>query len=96
MEETLEEAAVRELKEETGFEKIELRQLRAFSAIDRDPRGRNISVAFYGFATGDIIIKGQDDASDARWFPVSSIPALAFDHNEVLKTALNAIKFTDF
>ena len=92
MEETLEEAIVRELEEETGLKNIELRQLHAFSEIHRDPRGRNISINFWGIADGtNTKVTGGDDAADARWFPVDQMPELAFDHKKVVKMALSKI-----
>ena len=93
MEETLEEAIIRELKEETGLKGIKLEQLHAFSEIHRDPRGRNISINFYGMADfKNTDVKGGDDASDARWFPVDQIPELAFDHIKVVEMALKKIQ----
>ena len=90
MDETIENTAIRELKEETGLSKVELKQFHAFSAIGRDPRGRTVSVVFYGFTDSDNCkIKGDDDARDAKWFSINNIPELAFDHNEIIEMALN-------
>jgi 8-oxo-dGTP diphosphatase len=92
MEETLEEAIVRELEEETGLKVVELTQLHAYSEIHRDPRGRNISITFFGLAGSDnTSIKAGDDAADARWFPIDQMPELAFDHKKVVKLALSKI-----
>jgi 8-oxo-dGTP diphosphatase len=89
MEETLEEAIVRELEEETGLKSVELKQLHAYSEIHRDPRGRNISITFFGLAGSDnLSVKAGDDAADARWFPVDKMPELAFDHIKVVEMAL--------
>ena len=89
MDETLEEGVVRELEEETGLTGIKLEQLHAFSTVDRDPRGRTIGVAFWGFTTKEnSTVKGGDDASEAKWFSVNSMPALAFDHREIFEMAL--------
>ena len=92
MDETLEEAVVRELKEETGLKNVDLKQLFAFSAINRDPRGRTISVIFFGFVDIDnsTVIAG-DDARDAQWFDANEFPHLAFDHNKVVEMALRRI-----
>ncbi|MBC8487766.1 MAG: NUDIX hydrolase [Bacteroidetes bacterium] len=92
MDETLEEAVVRELKEETGLKNVDLKQLHAFSTIDRDPRGRTISVIFFGFVDmeNSTVIAG-DDARDARWFDANEFPHLAFDHNKVVEMALRRI-----
>jgi 8-oxo-dGTP diphosphatase len=93
MEETLEEAIIRELEEETGLKGIELNQLHAYSEIHRDPRGRNISITFYGLASSDNpSVKAGDDATDARWFPVDQMPELAFDHEKVIELALQKIQ----
>jgi len=92
MDETLEEAVVRELEEETGLKNVDLKQLHAFSAIDRDPRGRTISVIFFGFVDIDnsTLIAG-DDARDARWFYANELPYLAFDHNKIVEMALRRV-----
>lgn len=92
MDETVEEAVVRELEEETGLSNVELKQLHTFSAIGRDPRGRNISVNFYGIIEmKNSSVKAGDDAGDARWFSLENLPKLAFDHNVVVDMALKRI-----
>jgi 8-oxo-dGTP diphosphatase len=92
MDETLEHAAARELKEETGLEGIDLEQLHAFSSIHRDPRARTIGIAFYGFLEdNDKEAIGGDDAAEAHWFDINDIPPLAFDHAEILRKALEKI-----
>jgi len=93
MDETLEEGAARELFEETGLQNIPLEQFQAFSRVDRDPRGRTVSVAFIGFAEIQIVHpRAGDDAARVKWFPVSEVPALAFDHAEMLSLALRKLK----
>lgn len=83
--ETLEHAASRELEEEAGLKGIELKQFHAYSAIDRDPRHRTVSVVFYGFVEKKSKrIKAGDDARNAEWFSINNIPKLAFDHNIIL------------
>jgi 8-oxo-dGTP diphosphatase len=92
MEETLEEAITRELEEETGLKGVELTQLHAFSELHRDPRGRNISISFWGIAgSQNTDVKGGDDAAEARWFPVDQLPELAFDHIQVIKMAMKRL-----
>lgn len=92
MDETVEQAIMRELEEETGLKIHELKQLHTFSAIGRDPRGRTVSVIFYGI-TGmeNSAVKGGDDAADAQWFDVGNIPQLAFDHRKAVEMALSEI-----
>lgn len=92
MDETLEDAAARELEEETGLVGVKLTQLHSFSTLDRDPRGRNIGVAFFGITSNENSeVTGNDDASDAKWFNVEQLPKLAFDHLDMLKMALKKI-----
>jgi len=86
MNETLEEAIARELEEETGLRNVSLEQLHAFSAIARDPRGRTVTVAFYGLAgEGTTRLQAGDDARAAQWFPLDNIPPLAFDHQQMVR-----------
>ena len=92
VDEELETGAKRELKEETGLHIQRLTQLRAFGELGRDPRGRTISVAFYGYAEGDTTVKASDDAKGAQWFPVSELPKLAFDHAKIIEDVLKALK----
>ena len=92
MDETVEEAIVRELEEETGLKMKNLQQLYTFSAIGRDPRGRSVSVSFYGLAEmNNSAIKGADDANDARWFNIDQLPKLAFDHINAVNLAITKI-----
>ena len=88
VEETLDGAARRELAEETGLKDIYLEQLYTFGAVERDPRERVVTVAYYALVN----LEGHDvqantDARNAAWFPVSDLPELAFDHQEILDTA---------
>lgn len=93
IDESLEDAARRELKEETGLENIFLEQLYTFGDPDRDPRERVITVAYYALVNLiDHDLRAASDASDARWFPVESPPRLAFDHAKILETALARLK----
>src|SRR6266487_2302397 len=89
VDETLEEAARRELEEEAGLKDVFLEQLYTFGAVNRDPRERVVSVAYYALvklAAHDT--KAATDAADARWFPISKVPKLAFDHTDIFATAL--------
>lgn len=88
IDETLEQCAIRELKEETNITADCLWEVGAFSKIDRDPRGRTITVAYYGFADKTTNIKALDDAAAIAWHKISKLPPLAFDHQEVLTKAL--------
>lgn len=91
MDETIEACAARELQEETGLTGLALQQFGVFSAPGRDPRGRVVSVAFYAFApAGQPEAVAGDDAADARWFALSALPLLAFDHAEMLRRACAA------
>jgi 8-oxo-dGTP diphosphatase len=85
MDEPLETACMRELEEETGIRIAELKQFKAFGAVDRDPRHRTISVIFYAFTEDEIIALAGDDAAKAQWFPIDQLPNLAFDHQLILE-----------
>jgi 8-oxo-dGTP diphosphatase len=87
MDETVEAAARRELLEETGLEQIHLEELGTFSRVDRDPRERVISIAFVALLRGVPEVMRGSDAADARFFRVDEVPALAFDHEEILRAA---------
>lgn len=91
MDETVEEGARRELLEETSFVPGVLEQFHTFSKVDRDPRERVLSVAFYALAKF-AEVRGGDDAVDARWFPVNQLPQLAFDHAEIFQMALERLR----
>jgi 8-oxo-dGTP diphosphatase len=87
--ETLEQAALRELREETGISLARAEQLGAFDGIDRDPRERVISFAHLA-RVDDVthhVPRAADDASEAAWHPLSALPALAFDHREIIARA---------
>src|SRR6266496_6616036 len=93
VDETIDEAARRELAEEAGLKDVFLEQLYTFGAVNRDPRERVVSVAYYALvklAAHDT--KAATDAADARWFPISKVPKLAFDHTDIFATALARLK----
>lgn len=80
--------ALRELQEETGLTGIELHELGTASRKGRDPRGRTITVAFVGLVDpAKVHPQGGDDAKEARWFALESLPPLAFDHEEIMERA---------
>jgi 8-oxo-dGTP diphosphatase len=85
MDEKLVDSAIRELEEETGLKNIELKQFRTYGDLGRDPRGRNISVAFYGICSSPLDAKAGDDACDEKWFELDDLPEMAFDHGTILK-----------
>ena len=91
MDETAEQCALRELVEETGLELTQMKQLGVFSDIDRDPRERVVSVAFYALAKSSEV-RGGDDAAIAQWFAIDDVPHLAFDHDYILRQAMRKIK----
>lgn len=88
MDETTEQCAIRELKEETGLIVSDLQEIGAYSKVDRDPRGRTITVAYLLITDTPVEVKGQDDAVKAEWFPVSDLPELAFDHADIMQDAI--------
>lgn len=88
MEETAEECAVRELKEETGLTVTRIQQIGAYSKVDRDPRGRTVSIAYLAIVDAPTAVSGMDDAAKAAWFPLSSLPDLAFDHQDIMADAI--------
>ena len=91
--ETLEAAASRELREETGIADVFLEQLYTFGDPKRDPRGWVVSVAYYALVSPDKhTIHAATDARQARWFPVASLPRLAFDHASILGKALERVR----
>ncbi len=91
--ESLEQAALRELREETGITDVFLEQLYTFGDPGRDPRGWVVSVAYYALVSPEKhSISATTDARQARWFPVAALPRLAFDHDEILKVAIDRIR----
>lgn len=93
VEETLDDAARRELLEETGLREVFLEQLYTFGSVKRDPRERVVSVAYYALTKpADHTTAASTDAAEAKWFPVSAVPTLAFDHADILSTALTRLR----
>ena len=94
MDEELEDAAARELTEETGLKGIILEQMRTFGTVGRDPRGRQITVVFMGLTDDkNANLQAGDDASEAKWFDIDNLPQnMAFDHDEVAKFAIKKVR----
>lgn len=89
--ETAEDGAIRELKEETGLSKISIEQLHTYTDPYRDPRERVITIAFYSLIHIQEV-KCGDDAAKAKWFPLDNIPKLAFDHETILNDAIKRLR----
>ena len=90
--EDLQAAAKRELQEETGLSLPYLKQYHAFGNPDRDPRGRAVSVAFFGLIkSSHHRAKADTDAAEVNWFALNELPGLAFDHDEILTVGFNRI-----
>ena len=94
MDEELENAAARELQEETGLTGVPLEQMHTFGTYGRDPRGRQITVVYMGIIKEGLDrIKAGDDAALAQWFDINNLPPnMAFDHNLVSKLAIERLK----
>jgi 8-oxo-dGTP diphosphatase len=90
--ESLDAAAVRELREETGVSKVYLEQLYTFGDPKRDPRGRVITVAYYALVPNTQSLEAGTDAAEAAWFPVTDLPPLAFDHRKIVEYAHQRIQ----
>jgi len=82
--ESLETACHRELEEETSLKVEKFTQFKAYGSVDRDPRGRIISVIFYSLQNVESIPVAGDDAVNAKWYPLGQLPELAFDHQQII------------
>ncbi len=92
--ESLEEAAKRELMEETGVKNVYLEQLYTFGQPKRDPRGRVITVSYMALINSEnTSLKASTDVSEAVWFQTSKLPALAFDHKQILNYAIQRLRW---
>lgn len=89
--ETVEQGALRELREETGLDSAYLEQVGVFSDPDRDPRERVLTVAFFSVMHVRSVRAG-DDVAKAKWLQVNDLPELAFDHDLILKAALKRFR----
>lgn len=93
IEEPLEDAAKRELHEETGIHNVELHQYGVYGKPGRDPRHRTISIAYAGFLENNgMKAQASDDAADCRWFLIDELPDMAFDHNLLATDAISFAK----
>lgn len=93
--ETVEEAAMRELQEETGIQNIYLEQFHVFSQPQRDPRGRVLTVAFFALVNSDQFeLAASEDAAQAVWWPAGNLPSLAFDHQEIYAQAMDSLRIS--
>lgn len=93
VDESIDDAARRELREETGVDRIFLEQLYTFGAVGRDPRERVVTVAYYALVNlADHPVAANTDARSASWFPVYDVPDLAFDHDEILEMAYDRLR----
>jgi len=90
--EDLDQAALRELKEETGVSDVYLEQLYSFGKPDRDPRGRVITVAYFALISPDRKLTAGTDAAAAAWYPMDHLPPLAFDHATIVDYALERLR----
>ena len=95
MDETAEQCAIRELEEETGLKMSTVYHIGTYSKVDRDLQGCTITVAYIAIIDSPLEVQGRDDAAKAEWFPISNLPKLAFDHEEIISDAVNfyAIKY---
>jgi len=94
IDESLEDAALRELEEETGVRDVYLEQLYTFGSVDRDPRGRVVTVAYFTLVPAAAISPRPDsDAAETRWWSVYDLPPLAFDHADILVYALERLRY---
>ncbi|MCE1249043.1 MAG: NUDIX hydrolase [Firmicutes bacterium] len=91
--EPLEEAALRELYEETGVKDVYIEQLYTFGSPDRDPRRRVITVSYFALISSEnIVVRPDSDVSDVKWHSIYKLPRLAFDHEHILNYALQRLR----
>lgn len=91
MDESAEEGAKRELEEETGLKAAYIKQFHTFTEPDRDPRERVITIAYYALVRIQDV-NGGDDAAKAQWFDLEDVPSLAFDHDRILRKAMQELR----
>lgn len=94
MDESLEDAAIRELSEETGVKDVYLEQLYSFGEPKRDPRTRVITISYFALINSEKIrLMAATDVSDVKWFSVKHLPAVAFDHKQIIDYALQRLRW---
>jgi 8-oxo-dGTP diphosphatase len=94
MDESLEDAAARELEEETGVADVYMEQLYTFGTPDRDPRTRVITVAYFALVPyTEVDPRAGSDAAETEWFSVFDLPELAFDHLEIITYAMQRVRY---
>ncbi len=92
--EPLDDAAKRELLEETNVKDIYLEQLYTFGDPKRDPRGRVVTIAYFALInSSNVDLRASSDAAEARWFSVKELPELGFDHKKIIVYALQRLKY---
>lgn len=92
IDETIEQTAQRELEEETGLSKITLHQMHTYSALYRDPRGRTLTIVFWGICSDKSTLRAASDAETVQWFPYDNLPELAFDHDQIIRETTENIR----
>lgn len=90
--EDIKDAALRELKEETGIVGLDLIQVGAYGKPGRDPRGHTVSVVYTAILDSEPEYQAGDDAAEAGWFTIDELPGLAFDHEEIITDAARMLK----
>jgi 8-oxo-dGTP diphosphatase len=93
--ESLDQAAKRELAEETGVRSVYLEQLYSFGEVKRDPRGRVISVAYFALIPPQVAqkVRASTDVKQVKWHAISKLPDLAFDHQQIIDYALQRLRW---
>ena len=91
--ESIEDAAARELFEETSVRGVHIEQLYTFGKLDRDPRGRMITVAYFALVPKPLAVQAGSDTTDAQWKSVYDLPEMAFDHDEIVSYALKRLRY---